>query len=230
MTVCVAALCDGGQGVVLAADHMITAHFPIGYEFEDDRFSKVHRISANAYAMFAGDVVSGDAIVEMARNAVRDNGMSNVGEIAALVSSVYGQYRHMQAAQLCLSPRGLTLERYYELHPVLNPGIVGSIDEALMTHNIGVECIVVGRTKDTYSIHAVHHPGMSSCVDAIGYTAVGSGAPYILLSLLGDKYHKSLPSDKVHKMVQCAKKKSEVAPGVGTESKYLRFPKQEEEV
>ena len=229
MTVCVAALCDGGEGMILASDHMITAHFPIGYEFEDDRFSKVHNLTAEAHAMFAGDVVSGDEIIEMARGAIRNNGVANIGEIAAVVSSVYGQYRHMQASQLCLAPRGLSLDRYYELHPVMNPGIVGSIDEALLHHNIEVEIIVVGRTKEQYSIHAVHHPGRSSCVDAIGYTAIGSGAPYVLLSLLGDKYHRSLPGDRVYEMVQSAKEKSQVAPGVGVKSTYRRFPENKEE-
>ena len=34
MTVCIAALYGSGEGVALASDRMVTAHIPIGYEFE----------------------------------------------------------------------------------------------------------------------------------------------------------------------------------------------------
>ena len=41
MTICVAALYGNGAGVVLASDQMVTAHFPIGYEFEHDETKKI---------------------------------------------------------------------------------------------------------------------------------------------------------------------------------------------
>ena len=41
MTVCIAALYGGGKGVVQVSDRMVTAHFPIGYEFEHLEDTKI---------------------------------------------------------------------------------------------------------------------------------------------------------------------------------------------
>ena len=34
MTICIAALCDGGKSVVFASDHMLTSSRPLNVEFE----------------------------------------------------------------------------------------------------------------------------------------------------------------------------------------------------
>ena len=44
MTVCIAALYGHGQGVVMASDRMVTAHIPIGYEFEHEENTKIMRL------------------------------------------------------------------------------------------------------------------------------------------------------------------------------------------
>ena len=41
MTVCIATLYGSGKGVVLVSDRMVTAHIPMGYEYEHKETDKI---------------------------------------------------------------------------------------------------------------------------------------------------------------------------------------------
>jgi len=218
MTVCIVALFDNGKGAVLSSDHMITANIPIGYEFENEATSKIHALTDNSYALFAGDVLAGDQIVKAARATIAVKGLQYVEEIAEIVQQAYKTIRLSRITERHLEPRGLTLGSYYERQKLLNSVIVEMVDRALVTENIGVDLIVVGPRKKGYSIYIVANPGEATCVDAIGFTAVGSGAPHVLYSFLGSQYKKSLKARQVKDLVLKAKQISEVAPGVGKQT------------
>ena len=69
MTVCVAALYGDGAGVVLAADGMVTAQLPIGYEFEHQENTRLVELAGatSTHALVAGDVLRGNEILEAAQ-------------------------------------------------------------------------------------------------------------------------------------------------------------------
>lgn len=228
MTVCIAALFDDGQGAILASDHMITAHIPVGYEYEDKRTSKIHKLADNAYAMFAGTVLFGDHIINMSKEQIPENGAKTLDKLANIVGDSYMKFRTSYIIEQTLAPRGLTLEKYYEMHPILNPNIIGMVDGALANENLGVDFILVGPRKQGFGIYVVNNPGAALCVDALGYAAEGSGAPHVLASLIGDSYHKSLGYSEVKEMIKTAKEKSQVAPGVGKDTSCVTLPTKEE--
>lgn len=68
---------------------------------------------------------------------------------------------------------------------------------------------------------------MSTCVDAIGFSAIGSGAPHVVYSLLGATYRKSLGKSQVKDLIIQAKELSEVAPGVGKQTSIRVLPEEE---
>lgn len=228
MTVCIAALYGGGKGVVLASDHMITANIPMGYQFENDETSKIHPLSEDSCALFAGNVLFGDPILQQSRAIIAGEGQKYVGEIAEIVKNSYKDFRLSYIEERYLAPRGLTLEAYYGRQESLNPGIIQVVDQAMATEDIGVEFIVVGPTGAGYGIYIISNPGLSACLDAIGFSAIGSGAPHVLYSLLGATYKKSLGESEVKKLVKQAKKMSEVAPGVGKQTSVRVLPAEEE--
>lgn len=41
MTICIAALYKNGEGCILASDRMVTVHFPMGYEYENEEVKKI---------------------------------------------------------------------------------------------------------------------------------------------------------------------------------------------
>lgn len=228
MTVCIAALYDNGHGAVLASDHMITAHIPIGYEYEDEKTSKIRRLADNTYAMFAGSVLFGDRIVELALSMMDANGPQNIDQFAAVVCEAYKAFRLSYIVEQTLAPRGLSLEKYYDMHPVLNTNLISIVDGALASENLGVEFILVGPRNQGFGIYVVNNPGAAICVDALGYTAAGMGAPHVLASLIGARYHKSLGYAEVRRLVETAKAQSEVAPGVGQKTSFVEVPTKEE--
>lgn len=69
MTVCIAALYGDGAGVVLVTDRMVTAHIPIGYEFEHQENTKIVELAGanSTHALLAGDVLVGNEILKVAQ-------------------------------------------------------------------------------------------------------------------------------------------------------------------
>lgn len=227
MTVCIAALYENGKGAVLASDHMITASIPIGYEFENDETSKIYALNDDAYVLSAGNVLFGDQIVQSSRITIAEESLGHVRDMADIVKTKYQTFRLAHIEDNYLTPRGLTLESYYGRQATLNPVIVQMIDEAMVKVDMGVELILVGPTGTGYGIYLITNPGTSHCLDAIGFCAIGSGAPHVTYSLLGATYKKSLGKSDVRDLVIRAKEISEVAPGVGKETSVEVLPKEE---
>ena len=227
MTVCIGALFENGNGAVLACDHMITAHIPIAYEFEDTRTSKIDQLTDDVYVMYSGSILHGDRVINLSKSAIQDLEDRYVGEVAAVVGETYRDYRLSALVSQVLTPRGLTLARYYEIQPNLNAHIVGTIDDTLANGGIGLELIIVGPSTKGYGIYVVGNPGISMPVNALGYTATGSGSPHAQSSLLEDKYHKSLDRDEVVGMIKNAMARSAAAPGVGRDNSILILPEED---
>ena len=227
MTVCIAALYENGKGAVLASDHMITANIPIGYEFENDETSKIHALNDDTYVLLSGNVLFGDQIVQSSRITIAGESLEHVRDLANVVKAKYQNFRLSYIEDNYLSSRGLTLEEYYGRQATLNPGVVQMIDDTMVNVDIGVQLIVVGPTGTGYGIYVITNPGMAHCMDAIGFCAIGSGAPHVTYSLLGATYKRSLEKSAVKDLVVRAKEISEVAPGVGGETSIHVLPKEE---
>ncbi len=232
MTVCIAALYGDGQGAVLASDKMVTAHIPMGYEFEHQSITKIVPMDGDpgsTFALAAGDVLLGTEILNIARVRIQQQleqqSTITALEIAELVRSTYQQVRLTNIAQRELEPRGLDLETYYRNNQALTQQIVQIVDQALTQGDIGVEIIVTGPGNTSrYTIHTIGNPGILREHTPIGYSAIGSGAPHAMYSLIEASYESSLNKDKVHNIVSEAKKRSEVAPGVGSGTQMLVIP------
>jgi hypothetical protein len=223
MTICIAALYENGKGFVLASDLMTTAHFPIGYEFEREDVEKIIKLteSPETYALIAGDVLFANATIEKAQEQAKAQGKNTVEDLAELIRLSYQDIRRERVVRGELEPRGLNINSYYQNHQKLLSNIVQMIDRQFVSYNPGVELIITGGGKIGCHIFTISNPGQCLCLDAIGYAAIGTGAPHAIYSLIDSKYVKSLSKDKVVELVNKAKKRSQVAPGVGTKTKSI---------
>ena len=230
MTVCIAALYGDGGGAVLVSDRMVTAHFPIGYEFEHQEDTKIIALDgADAVrVMLAGDVLRGNEVLNVARLqlAQHEGGVTAPG-VADIVRQAYQKVRLANIVHRELEPRGLDLGSYYGRHQQLSPQVVQIVDQAMCTADLGVEMLVVGPNGAGHTIHSVLNPGSINDHTPIGHGAIGSGAPHATYSLIEAAYRKSLSRDEVVNLVQGAKQRSEVAPGVGAETTIVEIPSEE---
>lgn len=223
MTTCIATLSDNGAGCVLVSDQMTTAHFPIGYEFENDEVQKIIPVADQIYVLLAGDVIFANKIIENAKNKCRNSEPKNIQTFVEYLRTSYQQIRIQHVIQTELEPRGLTLDSFYQIQQKLNPAIVQMVDQALKGFSPGVELIVAGKDESGCHIYSVLSPGITSCHDAVGFIATGSGGPHAVYSIIGSQYKKSFEKDKVREIVLAAKKQSEVAPGVGKQTKIVEI-------
>ena len=146
-----------------------------------------------------------------------------------MVRQVYGSVRLTTIISTELEPRGLSLSDYYSSQQSLLPQITQVIDQALSQTDLGVQIIIAGCDGDQYTIHTILNPGTVSEASPIGYSAIGSGAPHLIYSLIEAPYKPSLSKEEVETMVKEAKNRSEVAPGVGASTQLITIPKGEEE-
>ena len=84
--------------------------------------------------------------------------------------------------------------------------------------------LISGANNESHSIYTIVNPGTILDNSSIGRGAIGSGAPHALYSLIEDGYEPSLGKDRVIELVSKAKKRSEVAPGVGQETTIVTIP------
>ena len=227
MTVCIAALYGDGAGVILVSDRMVTAHFPIGYEFEYQEDTKIIALDGvdAVRVMLAGDVLRGNEVLDVAKAqlAHREGGVT-APEATEVVREAYQKVRLTNVVQRELEPRGLDLDNYYSRQQGLLPQVVQVVDQAMYNHDLGVQMLVAGQYGATHTIHSIQNPGIVLDHSSIGHGAIGSGAPHALYSLIEGDYVPSMSKDAVIELVQGAKKRSEVAPGVGKETTIVSIP------
>ena len=146
MTVCIAALYDNGSGAVLASDRMVTAHIPIGYEFEYEERSKIVELDnvTGVCALIAGDFLSGNEVLDAAKlNMLRQNDDGfTATEVGEIVRTSYQNVRRSKIIQREIEPRGLDLNSYYSSHQQLSPNVVQMIDNALSNVDMGVQLLI----------------------------------------------------------------------------------------
>jgi 20S proteasome alpha/beta subunit len=229
MTICIAALAENGKKAVLATDRMITANFPIPTEFETDDVPKIYPLGNSALAMSAGNALSAYEIIERAKAHIYAQQITKTEQIVETVRRSFQDYRRGRVIEKTLEPRGLTLPSYYASQQKLVLGVVQDIESQLTNFNLQVELIVAGcRDKEECHIYTITHPGVALSHDALGHVSIGSGAPHVMYYFIGSSYHKSLPVEEVKDLVLKAKKRSEVAPGVGKQTEVIIIPRQEQ--
>lgn len=215
------------QGVVMASDRMVTAHIPVGYEYEHEEKTKIIKLldDSSIRVLLAGDVLRGHEVLELARSRLlQKEGAIAVSEAAETVRESYQQVRRTMVVHTELEPRGLNLNDYYNMQQGLQPHIVQMIDNAFLNADLGVQLLIAGANGTSHSIYSILSPGTIHDHAAIGHGAIGSGAPHALSSLIEDSYSVSMSKAQVVELVQKAKSRSEVAPGVGTLTTLVAVP------
>lgn len=230
MTVCIAALYGHDEGVVLASDRMVTAHIPIGYEFEHEENTKIIKLleKSSIHVLLAGDVLIGHEVLSVARaQLAQQEGGVTVATAAEFIRSSYQQVRLTKVVHQELEPRGLDLNGFYSMQQQLAPQIVQMIDQALASSDLGVQMLIAGDNEGAFAIYTILNPGSIHDNSGIGHGAIGSGAPHALSSLIENAYTSSMTRVQVIDLVKKAKSRSEVAPGVGSQTTVVVIPREE---
>jgi len=221
MTICIAAICESGKAIVVAADRMFTAPPPVTVEFETEE-QKVEELAPASVALVSGNSASGTQVVEATKRRLGGKQSPTVAEVSEFVREEYSSFRARQAEETIVTAalgsdfavfraKGGTLPAYLQPQPQIYQQLVMATNQL----NISLDIIVAGIDGSGAHISRVTHPGVLYWLDKLGYDAIGSGGIHAVtrLSLSAQTRLRNLVETLY--AVYDAKKASEVAPGVG---------------
>jgi hypothetical protein len=213
-----AALCNDGDSqplAVVAADRMVTLGGFIEFEHT---VPKMAYPTPFAIAMIAGDTLLGS---RLARQVVTEfaGASPRVADIAAVLAMRYVEMRRGELEHQILSLRGLDMNSFYGAHQGLNPQVTMMLDQQMAQFNLGIELLVAGVDGEGAHIYSVANPGQPERQhDVIGYGAIGSGGIHALQAMIGYRHSPATPLRETIFQVYAAKRRAEVAPGVGQDT------------
>jgi 20S proteasome alpha/beta subunit len=224
MTVCIAAVCENGAKVVVAADRMFTAPAPVNVEFETPE-KKIEGLSPACAALSSGNSAYAKEIVQLAVSTLGGKQNPAVADVAEIMKYAYLNIRMAKVKETIVLPllgpdymkfeqQGISLPQYL----AAQAGLYQQLVIQQNSFNLGVDFILAGIDPSGGRIAYIGHPGTVAWLDKLGYGAIGSGAIHAVMRLsLSAQTSQSTLSDTLYRVFD-AKRASEVAPGVGNET------------
>lgn len=221
MTVCVAAICENNDTILGASDRMLTAG---NVQFQPPA-SKAYQLTKSIVVMVAGEMTIQAEIISGLRNRINTliaqeppPDWLNVKDVALMYADLYNAMKARRGEIDILIPLGLTLETFVSRQRELAPELVSSIATELIGKSLpGTGAIVTGVDRTGAHIFVVDK-GTINCHDAAGFAAIGAGWYHASSHLMFSRHGKNGTLSRTLLLTYTAKKRSEVAPGVGVET------------
>lgn len=225
MTVCVAAIADGY--VIGASDRMLTAgniqFTPPGQKIFDLTTSIAVMVSGdmNLHAEMLAGLLGWIRSELDAQKAAGQPRWLTVREIAEQYAILFDRARADRAEAKILRPLGLTKTTYVDEQHALSPSLVEKLATELLSFNMpAVSAIFLGVDDAGPHIY-VFNNGEVACHDIVAFAAIGMGAYHANSHMMFSRHSKAEPLARALVITYAAKKRAEVAPGVGTETDML---------
>lgn len=221
VTVCIGALCRWGDMpvVVAASDRMITAG---DIQFQPPR-TKIYQLTTSIFALTAGDASACSEILDHARADIlarlsTDQSWLPVEAAADFVSRSVIRYRKKLAERMLLVPLGLTIETFMSRQREMSDRWAERMTEKLFGYESGVSLIVAGVDTTGAHLWLVDGFGKTACNDSVGFAAIGFGQWHAESQFMFAGHAPWRPLPETLLLTFAAKKRAEVAPGVGAET------------
>lgn len=216
MTVCISAICDNNKSIVCASDKMITAAPPY-VEFEHDLI-KMERLSNRCLALTAGSALRHIELCRAVRRKISEEENPAIASIVQTVQEQYDKLRKKKLEEEYLTPRGLSLEEFIRSMSNFPREFAFKMDDDIIKYRYGLTILLSGVDESGAHIYRIEDPGIAECFDSIDFNAIGIGQDHAVLSLIGNKYTSRMDLNEATYMTYEAKRKAEIAPGVGKET------------
>lgn len=215
MTVCIAAICDDGKGLVLAADRMVTVG-GLNLEVERSR-SKISLLGAAGFGMMsAGDGLLSDEVVACMRDDLGVISADSIDKAADLLLDKFGETRRRKTEERILRPIQHTHESFKnDGLKQLGAQVHAALLQQLGQFDVGAEFVLTGFKAGAARIAHIVNPGTLRWTDSMEFYAIGSGAIHVIISLMLSGYSASWNEQQALLHVYLAKRAAEAAPGVG---------------
>ncbi len=221
MTVCVAGLInwtyDNGdirKAIITASDRMLT----VGeHEYEPGQ-RKIGQLSPRILALVSGSITvhaeaMGNTVSHLSASPTTD-----VGDVAEIYASYVRRYRLREAEQTYLAPLGLDAATFVAAQGTMAPGVVSDLVSQMQSHRIDAEAIVAGCDDLKAHLYHVDDRGFVTCHTDPGFVSIGIGCNHANAEIMAANFSSWWPLARSALLFYTAKKRAEVAPGVGSET------------
>jgi hypothetical protein len=223
MTVCVAVIA-ADAAVLGMSDRMLTAG---DVQFQPSS-SKIWPVTSSIVMMAAGDIGTQNEIhadiLKRVSTFLADNPGQwvRVGDVAEWYREYYFDLQRRRAERRILGPLGLNSESFLARQSSLHPDLVSKLGMELMNFHMPETATIIAGidgTAERWNAHIFQiRSGVVSCSDKVGFACVGAGAWHSNSTLMLAGHTPSTPLSKATFNLYSAKKRAEVAPGVGPET------------
>jgi len=216
VTVCIAA--RAGPNLIGASDRMLSSS---DIQFEPPISSKTAPLTNSIAVMQAGDAAFHAEIVGEVAPIVLDRVQKDPGnwwvvkDVAELYVSHRNEIKRKRAESALLTPLGLTSDSFRRLQKELNDGVAEQLTRDLINYQVPhVSVLVVGIDPQGPHIYVVDDDEIR-CNDFIGFAAIGIGTRHAGSQFMLGRHSWNSPVVDTALLTYIAKKRSEIAPGVG---------------
>jgi 20S proteasome alpha/beta subunit len=198
---------------ITASDRKITAG---DVEYEPQQ-QKLVRITPRILILVAGELALHSEAIIAAHKQIKGNADVSPQNVALIYGQALQAIKRRHAEDIYLSPLGLNTDTFIGQQRDLSEGFIDKISRQMQMYGGDVgEALVVGGDGENAHIWLVDENGCASCLDDVGFAAIGSGAWHAKSRLMQMGYVNSLVFAPALAASFAAKKAAEVAPGVGS--------------
>jgi hypothetical protein len=213
--VCVGAICEEGNIVLIATDRMWTnPYLSIQYEYPEP---KIEELSSCCAAAIAGSVVLPTEACERVKEKIEHDGINIISQIAYTFKEEYSVERRKRIDDDIFKPRGFTMRSFYQegLQRALNDTLVRLLDSEVEDYTSFDLEVLVGGVDNKGHLYVIFPPGRVEPFERIGYVSIGSGMVHAQYTFILEGYTPQSSLERALYLIFKAKKISERAPGVG---------------
>lgn len=234
LTVCSAALFrwvysdqTTGAAAIAISGRMITAG-DVQYQPPQSKFGILNDRSC---VLVAGDYPPHSEAILKTRRRLAADPSASVEEIAEIYGSCIRDFKKRFAAQTYLAPFGLDEKTFVENASKLPANIANELAEKLLNFDeVDCSAIVVGSDGEHCHLYLVDEDGRVSCQDDVGFISIGIGASHANSQFMSARYTNQWTYVNALAVIYAAKKRAEVAPGVGSDTDMILVTRNNMEV
>ena len=197
--------------------------------------TKIYAITNSLVVMTAGDSglqceIVQDMLIQVNNVLQTNQHQIAVREAVGMYLEAYEKAKNRRAHQMVLAKYYLDMPTFLAKSSQMSPHLVAEINQqiqrfdSLFAEMHGVETIITGTdhsfgndrpSAHIYSVIKVAGADMVTCCDAVGFATVGSGGRHAASQFMLAGHSPFSSSPETLLLTYLAKKRSEVAPGVG---------------
>lgn len=213
MTQIIGAICDNSKRALAISDRMITtSDLSLSFEHETP---KIDELATNCIALTAGSALIHAPIFTNVCAKLREKTKPKISEVVDELVNEFQNLRTKNIQNEIFSEVALTIGQFYQNQKQFHDAIIMRLTDKMEKYSLDLYILVVGVDSEGAHIYRIHDPGTSMPFDALGFCCIGTGQRHADVTFAYRRYTPSLPLRKALFVAYEAKKRAEMAGGVG---------------